>query len=74
MTLGDVKILRDNSSRLKYLQVIKRITKTRTRKKLKDKREIPQMALANPENELKCPEHAYKLNIYQNVRSSFKSY
>ncbi|CAG2212764.1 MEGF10_11 [Mytilus edulis] len=30
-------------------------------KSLRDQRDIPQMAWANPENELKCPVHAYKL-------------
>ncbi|CAC5425298.1 unnamed protein product [Mytilus coruscus] len=61
MTWGDVKILRDNSPGLEYLQMNERNTKTRTGKSLRDQRDIPQMAWANPENELKCPVHAYKL-------------
>ncbi|XP_052080614.1 transcriptional regulator QRICH1-like [Mytilus californianus] len=61
MTWGDVKIQRDNSSGLEYLQMNERNTKTRTGKSLRDQRDIPQMAWANPENELKCPVHAYKL-------------
>ncbi|CAC5419028.1 unnamed protein product [Mytilus coruscus] len=61
MIWGDVKILRDNSSGLEFLQMNERNTKTRTDKSLRDQRDIPQMPWANPENELKCPVHAYKL-------------
>ncbi|VDI00678.1 Hypothetical predicted protein [Mytilus galloprovincialis] len=61
MTWGDVKIVRDTSSGLEYLQMNERNTKTRTGKSLRDQRDIPQMAWANLENKLKCPVHAYKL-------------
>jgi hypothetical protein len=58
--VGDVNLCKDHLGN-EYLQMNERNTKTRTRTDVKNKREIPQRAWPNVNNQSRCPVEAYKL-------------
>ncbi|VDI15060.1 Hypothetical predicted protein [Mytilus galloprovincialis] len=60
MRWGDVKLCKDHKNN-EYIQMNERNTKTRTGTDVKNKREIPQRAWANLNDQTRCPVEAYKL-------------
>ena len=60
MRWGDVKLCKDHKNN-EYIQMNERNTKTRTGTDVKNKREIPQRAWINLNDQTRCPVEAYKL-------------